>query len=199
MRCFSHLFGSLFVFSLLSPISCKQTALTYSNHTFIKRILIFPIKGFDYYYNKLYCTFYECCQAPYLQFNLAKLEKNINNNLFGQPLVKNTLYSALKGHFELQNPKKALVLSFHGSTGVGQLFGVQILFSNVFLLIYNRSNDLIKERIMSLSLLAILYTKRVIRASILKCSLNSYQTTQYPWTTYKLYYEIEFLFIFHIH
>ena len=43
----------------------------------------------------------------------------MNNQLFGQPLVKKTLLSALKAHFEIENPRKALVLSFHGSTGVG--------------------------------------------------------------------------------
>jgi hypothetical protein len=49
------------------------------------------------------------------------LEDNLNKSLFGQPLVKNTVLNALKGHFNLNGPKKALVLSFHGSTGVGSL------------------------------------------------------------------------------
>jgi hypothetical protein len=47
------------------------------------------------------------------------LEENLNKSLFGQPLVKNTIVNALKGHFNINGPKKALVLSFHGSTGVG--------------------------------------------------------------------------------
>ncbi len=75
-----------------------------------------------FFFDSIKCKFYECCQEPYLQFNLAKLERNLNNNLFGQPLVKSTLYTALKGHFNLKDPKKALVLSCHGSTGVGWYF-----------------------------------------------------------------------------
>lgn len=47
------------------------------------------------------------------------LEESLNKSLFGQPLVKNTIVDALRGHFNLNGPKKALVLSFHGSTGVG--------------------------------------------------------------------------------
>ncbi len=70
-------------------------------------------------FNKVKCVFYECCQAPYLRTNFDLLERKMNNQLFGQPLVKKTLLSALKAHFELSDPRKALVLSFHGSTGVG--------------------------------------------------------------------------------
>lgn len=109
MRCGFFLVCSLLVFSLFNSIS-----------------------GLEWFYN-IKCKFYECCREPYLQFNLAKLERNLNNNLFGQPLVKNTLYTALKGHFELQNPKKALVLSFHGSTGVGKNYVSQFVADSLYL------------------------------------------------------------------
>ena len=65
------------------------------------------------------CKLYECCSAPYLRNNFTLLEENLNKSLFGQPLVKNTIVNALKGHFNINGPKKALFLSFHGSTGVG--------------------------------------------------------------------------------
>ena len=48
-----------------------------------------------------------------------ELAVNLEKYLYGQPLVKKTLVSALKSHLGLKNPKKALVISFHGSTGVG--------------------------------------------------------------------------------
>jgi hypothetical protein len=60
------------------------------------------------------------------------LELNLNRNLFGQPLVKNTLITALKSHFSIKNPKKALVLSFHGSTGVGKNFVSQFIAEILF-------------------------------------------------------------------
>jgi hypothetical protein len=50
------------------------------------------------------------------------LDTKLTTYLFGQPLVKNILITALKGHISLKNPRKALVLSFHGATGVGLLF-----------------------------------------------------------------------------
>lgn len=105
-------------------------------NTLIKLLFIFQlttsISGF-FFLSNLKCALYECCREPYLQLNLAKLEKNLNNHLFGQPLVKNTLYTALKGHYSLKNPKKALVLSFHGSTGVGKNFVSQFVAESLFM------------------------------------------------------------------
>ena len=76
------------------------------------------------------CLFYECCRKPYVNFNVTKLELSLKKNLFGQPLVTNTLINALKGHFSIKEPKKALVLSFHGSTGVGKNFVTQFVGNN---------------------------------------------------------------------
>ncbi|RNA12153.1 Torsin [Brachionus plicatilis] len=83
--------------------------------------------------NTIKCQFYECCQKPYLLRNYSKLEHLLNDKLYGQPLVKNTLLSSIKGHLELKNPSKALVLSFHGSAGVGKTFVSQILAESLFL------------------------------------------------------------------
>jgi hypothetical protein len=47
-------------------------------------------------------------------------------------MVKNTVVNALRGHFNLNGPKKALVLSFHGSTGVGKNFVVQFIANSLF-------------------------------------------------------------------
>ena len=71
------------------------------------------------------CAFYECCQKP-IEPNFSKLEINLDKHLYGQPLVKKALLSSLKGHFQLDEPRKSLVLSFHGPAGVG-LFGYKII------------------------------------------------------------------------
>ncbi len=76
------------------------------------------LKAFDII-NHFKCKLYECCSEPYLRNNFTQLEYNLNQSLFGQPMVKSTIVNALRGHFSLNGPKKALVLSFHGSTGVG--------------------------------------------------------------------------------
>lgn len=80
---------------------------------------IILFQGFDIFQN-VKCRLYECCSEPYLRNNFSALENNLNKYLFGQPLVKNTIVNALKGHFNLNGQKKALVMSFHGSTGVGK-------------------------------------------------------------------------------
>ena len=118
MLCFYILVNGLLACSLFTPATSNLIFLNFGGIFFLTSNIS---KGL-FFFETIKCKLYECCQEPYLQFNLAKLERNLNNNLFGQPLVKNTLYTALKGHFNLKDPKKALVLSFHGSTGVGWYF-----------------------------------------------------------------------------
>ncbi len=82
--------------------------------------------------HRVRCAYYECCEAPHLRKNITYLEERLDRSLFGQPLVKKTLLNALKGHFTLSNPKKALVLSFHGSTGVGKNYVAQFVAEAMF-------------------------------------------------------------------
>ena len=82
-------------------------------------LIHFKIVAFDLI-KHVKCKLYECCSAPYLRNNFTFLEENLNRSVFGQPMVKSTIVDALRGHFSLNGPKKALVLSFHGSTGVGK-------------------------------------------------------------------------------
>jgi hypothetical protein len=87
------------------------------------------------------------------------LESSLNKNLFGQPLVTTTLINALKGHFSIKEPKKALVLSFHGSTGVGKNFVSQFIgklidliaffFFNFLIFIYFKAESLFLKGIKS--------------------------------------------------
>lgn len=93
--------------------------------------LLKPVNSFNLI-QSLKCQFYECCSAPYLRSNFTQLEQNLNQSLFGQPMVKNTIVDALRGHFSLNGPKKALVLSFHGSTGVGKNYAVQFIANTLF-------------------------------------------------------------------
>lgn len=79
------------------------------------------------------CKFYECCNEHYVTKNFNSLSAKLDKYLFGQPLVKRILLSSLKGHFHLRDPQKALVLSFHGSTGVGKNFVSQIVAESLFL------------------------------------------------------------------
>jgi hypothetical protein len=66
------------------------------------------------------CLFGECCDGNYVPKNFTKLDNDLNELLFGQPLVKKDLVNSLKGHLDsnLALPPKALVLSLHGNTGI---------------------------------------------------------------------------------
>jgi pantothenate kinase-related protein Tda10 len=52
--------------------------------------------------------------------------------LYGQHLVIETTVRSIKAHFENENPKKALVLSFHGWTGGGKNYVASIIAQNLF-------------------------------------------------------------------
>lgn len=111
-----------------------QTMNLLKRHHIILCFLFFKlgqIIGFNLIQN-VKCRLYECCSPPYLPNNFTRLEDNLNKSLFGQPMVKNTIVSALKGHFNLNGPKKALVMSFHGSTGVGKNFVIQFIANSMF-------------------------------------------------------------------
>ncbi|XP_064458119.1 torsin-1A-like [Ornithodoros turicata] len=67
------------------------------------------------------CT-YECCATPWVKDNIKGLENTMRTRLHGQPLVHQTVISAIKEHLRNPNPRKALVLSFHGWTGGGKTY-----------------------------------------------------------------------------
>lgn len=60
------------------------------------------------------------------------LRKSINQNLYGQHLTE-TVVDALQAHWNLNNkPQKALVLSFHGSVGVGKNYLTSLIAESLF-------------------------------------------------------------------
>ncbi|XP_075227673.1 torsin-like protein isoform X2 [Lycorma delicatula] len=59
------------------------------------------------------------------------LQENLENDLFGQPLVKNVVLAALKGHFETTS-STPLTLSFHGSTGVGKTYVAEFIVRSLY-------------------------------------------------------------------
>jgi len=76
------------------------------------------IIGYDY----LKCKVYECCNDKWVMLNVTNLTLDLNQRLYGQHLVIDTVVRALKAHTRNPEPKKALVISFHGWTGCGKNF-----------------------------------------------------------------------------
>lgn len=72
------------------------------------------------------------CTGIWHNPNITGLYYNLNQMLHGQHLVINPVTSAIRGHVANPNPKKALVLSFHGWTGGGKNFVSQIIAEHLF-------------------------------------------------------------------
>ena len=60
------------------------------------------------------------------------LENTLQKNVYGQHLVQDIVTKALRGHLNTQTPAKALVLSFHGTTGSGKSFVSQFIAESIF-------------------------------------------------------------------
>uniref|UniRef100_A0A0B6ZB81 Torsin n=1 Tax=Arion vulgaris TaxID=1028688 RepID=A0A0B6ZB81_9EUPU len=78
------------------------------------------------------CRFVTCCDDRWIVQNITGLEHDLALKLHGQHLVQRTVVGHIKGHLRSQNPPKALVLSFHGLTGVGKNFVSSIIADNVY-------------------------------------------------------------------
>lgn len=64
--------------------------------------------------------------------NILGLRKELDNNLFGQHIAQDAVISALAAHIAIENPPKALAMSFHGLAGTGKNFVARIITNNFF-------------------------------------------------------------------
>ena len=78
------------------------------------------------------CRWRECCEAPWLTPNLPALEERLEANVFGQHLVTRLVTRAVRAHVRKSDPKKALVMSFHGWTGSGKNFVAKFIAESLF-------------------------------------------------------------------
>ena len=69
---------------------------------------------------------------PYNLLFFKGLSSKVENGLFGQPLAVKTIVNSFKAHFSTDEPKKALVLSFHGSTGTGKTHTANLVVASLF-------------------------------------------------------------------
>jgi ATP-dependent Clp protease ATP-binding subunit ClpA len=75
---------------------------------------------------------FEFHRKPWIDYSLKQFEYNLNNEVHGQHLMKNMITKLIRKHLNDPNPKKALVLSFHGWTGGGKNFVSQIVAKSIF-------------------------------------------------------------------
>ncbi|CAK8675187.1 torsin-1A-like [Clavelina lepadiformis] len=74
----------------------------------------------------------ECCGSTHIQPNMTGLKYELNNLLFGQHLVNDVAFRAVKSHLDDENPHKPLVMSFHGWTGGGKNYVTRMIVDNIY-------------------------------------------------------------------
>jgi len=74
----------------------------------------------------------ECCTDTYIQPNMTRFKMALDRNLYGQHIAKRTVYHAVKAHVSNRNPRKPLVMSFHGWTGIGKNFMARMLVKSIY-------------------------------------------------------------------
>ncbi|GFR91418.1 torsin-like protein [Elysia marginata] len=80
----------------------------------------------------LKCRVMVCCDKSQIHLDFDGLQRNLSHKLHGQHLVQKAVLGHIKGHFDSIDPHKALVLSFHGLTGVGKNFVSRIIADNLY-------------------------------------------------------------------
>ena len=61
-----------------------------------------------------------------------RLGKNFSAEVFGQHIATNAILDALYSHFTNPNPRKALVLAFHGDVGSGKTHTSQLIAEHLY-------------------------------------------------------------------
>lgn len=77
------------------------------------------------YLDRTPCRLIECCDQFSISTNaknITVLEEVLRKNVYGQHLMQDIVVRALRGHLLATDPKKALVLSFHGTPGCGKSY-----------------------------------------------------------------------------
>ncbi|XP_018952848.1 torsin-1A-like isoform X1 [Cyprinus carpio] len=67
-----------------------------------------------------------------LPFDPKRLEKDLRDSLFGQHIVYDVVLKAVTSFMTDSNPNKPLVLSFHGTAGVGKNHVAKIIAKNIY-------------------------------------------------------------------
>ncbi|CAF3893325.1 unnamed protein product [Rotaria magnacalcarata] len=75
---------------------------------------------------------WECCSKYWIPMNMTQLDVRLKEQLMGQPLVHNLIFTSISSHINTEHPSKALVLSLHGSTGTGKNFVAKHIIESLY-------------------------------------------------------------------
>ncbi|XP_074871487.1 torsin-1A-like [Carettochelys insculpta] len=77
------------------------------------------------------CHFLECCNMRDT-LDIPALQMALQQKVFGQHLATQEVLKALSAHARDKQPRKPLVMSFHGWTGTGKSFVSEIIAQNLY-------------------------------------------------------------------
>ncbi|XP_073731813.1 torsin-1A-like [Misgurnus anguillicaudatus] len=65
-------------------------------------------------------------------FDAEEFKKDLRKSLYGQHIALEAIHKSVSGFMKDPNPSKPLVLSLHGSTGVGKTYVTKIIARNIY-------------------------------------------------------------------
>ncbi|CAO1384492.1 unnamed protein product [Diamesa hyperborea] len=121
----------------LSRIAILLVISSVANSFLLEAIGVGVLGALGYQYKDIkrltYCKLVECCNEDHVPYKLNSLRENFQNNLFGQHIVEDKVFNAINSHYNsINNSKKPLVMSFHGTPGIGKNFVADMIAEAVF-------------------------------------------------------------------
>lgn len=111
-------------FILLNLLSCVTAFIEPISTTYLVGAGIAALGGVKYFDTiklKTYCKYNECCSPELIPHKIYELPALLKRKLYGQHIVVEKVASAISSHFKtIENSRKPLVMSFHGTAGVGK-------------------------------------------------------------------------------
>ena len=98
----------------LSCIAILLVNLSVANSFLLEAIGLGVLGALGYQYKDVkrhtYCKLVECCTEDHIPYNLDLLKNSLENNLFGQHIVKDKVFNAINSHYKsIQNSKKPVM------------------------------------------------------------------------------------------
>lgn len=101
-------------------------------------IILFASQINSNWLSKSICYLQECCHpndgTGYLFYGKGcdHLVKLLKTQVYGQPLITQPIYKALKAHMNNENPKRPLVFYFSGWTGTGKTHVARLIAESLY-------------------------------------------------------------------
>lgn len=101
------------------------------NLGFVKEnVCVYSLSAGDGWLLDYYCSYYECCNAKHIIYDIDGLKQDLQDKLYGQHIVNDMLIRILRKN--LDKSEKPLVMSFHGNMGTGKNHVTDLIVKNFY-------------------------------------------------------------------